>query len=66
MLTTRNNVVSVRPEIIAGIRAAKTGPDLYQYLQSAIELEHATIPPYLTALFSIAPNTNQAAAQIIR
>ena len=66
MLTTRNNVVSVRPEIIAGIRAAKTGPDLYQYLQSAIELEHATIPPYLTALFSIAPNTNQMVAQIIR
>lgn len=33
--------------------------DLRYYLQKAIELEHATIPPYLTAAFSIKENTNQ-------
>ncbi|MBC9909756.1 ferritin-like domain-containing protein [Chitinophaga varians] len=35
-------------------------------LQKAIELELATIPPYLTALFSIRPGTNAMAASIIR
>lgn len=35
-------------------------------LQKAIELELATIPPYLTALFSIHPNTNAISAKIIR
>jgi hypothetical protein len=34
-------------------------------LQSAIELEHATIPPYLTALYSLKEGTNQAIAAII-
>jgi hypothetical protein len=31
-----------------------------------VELEHATIPPYLCALYSIREGTNQTAAQIIR
>ncbi len=35
-------------------------------LQKAVELELATIPPYLTAMFSIRPGTNSAAAGIIR
>ncbi|RBL89738.1 ferritin-like domain-containing protein [Chitinophaga flava] len=35
-------------------------------LQKAIELELATIPPYLTAMFSIRPGTNAMAASIIR
>lgn len=35
-------------------------------LQSAIELEHSTIPPYLCALYSIKDGTNQFAAQTIR
>lgn len=35
-------------------------------LQKAIELELSTIPPYLTAYFSIKPNTNKVAAEIIR
>lgn len=34
-------------------------------LQAAIELEHATIPPYLYALYSILPGKNAAARQII-
>ena len=31
-----------------------------------MQLEHATIPPYLTALYSIHPGTNADAAHVIR
>jgi CDGSH-type Zn-finger protein len=34
---------------------------LRQHLQWAIELEHATIPPYLCALYSIKPGSNKEA-----
>ena len=34
-------------------------------LQNAIELEHATIPPYLYALYSLVPGKNDAIAAII-
>lgn len=40
--------------------------DLMQALQLAIELEHATIPPYLCALYSIKPGTNIEVAELIR
>ena len=40
--------------------------DLYRYLQNAIELEHATIPPYLTAMFSLKPGKNEEIRQLIR
>jgi len=40
--------------------------DLISYLHTAMALEHATIPPYLTAYYSIHPNTNSDAAHIIR
>ena len=39
---------------------------LIMALQTAIELEHATIPVYLTALYSIKPNANNEAAALIR
>lgn len=39
---------------------------LQEDLQYAIELEHSTIPPYLTALYSIKDGANQEAANIIR
>ena len=42
---------------VHGVRAA---------LQAAIELEHAVIPPYLYALYSLIPGGNEAAAAIIR
>ncbi|MBC9932762.1 ferritin-like domain-containing protein [Chitinophaga qingshengii] len=35
-------------------------------LQTAIELEHATIPPYLTALYSIKPDRNAEVSRLIR
>ncbi|HET9197276.1 MAG TPA: ferritin-like protein [Solirubrobacterales bacterium] len=39
---------------------------LRQVLQLAIQLEHATIPPYLCALFSILPGANVEVADLIR
>ncbi len=39
---------------------------LQRHLEAALQLEHATIPPYLTALYSIRPGSNVEAAQIIR
>lgn len=39
---------------------------LHRYLHAALQLEHATIPPYLTALYSIHPNTNLDAFHVIR
>jgi hypothetical protein len=39
---------------------------LHNYLYAALQLEHATIPPYLTALYSIHPNTNLDAFHVIR
>ncbi|KZN53696.1 hypothetical protein N474_20400 [Pseudoalteromonas luteoviolacea CPMOR-2] len=40
--------------------------DLHDMLDAAIQLEHATIPPYLTALYSIHPETNIEATATIR
>jgi hypothetical protein len=45
---------------------ANSLPGLYHLLQTAIELEHSTIPAYLYALYSIKPGTNQQAAKQIR
>jgi hypothetical protein len=52
--------------VIAGIKSAIRRTDLHEFLQNAIELEHSTIPPYLTALFSLKPGTNQDIACLIR
>lgn len=40
--------------------------DLHRALDNAIKLELGTIPPYLTAYFSIKPGANAAAGAIIR
>jgi Ferritin-like len=39
---------------------------LREYLYHAMQIEHATIPPYLLALYSIHPGTNLDASQVIR
>lgn len=52
-------------KIVEEIKASKDITVLQKYLQSAIELEHATIPPYLTGLYSIKLNSNKEAANII-
>ncbi len=40
--------------------------DLIDLLQTALEVEHSTIPAYLCALYSIKDGTNQEAAHIIK
>lgn len=40
--------------------------ELKRHLHAALQLEHATIPPYLTALYSIHPGANSEAYNIIR
>jgi hypothetical protein len=44
----------------------KTVEGLRRHLQTAIELEHSTIPTYLCALYSIRDGTNQFAYQTIQ
>jgi hypothetical protein len=39
---------------------------LRAHLQTAVELEHSTIPPYLCALYSIKDGANREAARVIR
>src|SRR5689334_16800699 len=46
--------------------AITTIEQLKDHLQSAIMLEHSTIPPYLTAVFSLQDGTtNQAVGELI-
>lgn len=46
--------------------AIHTLEDLREHLQLAIEIEHATIPPYLTALYSLKPGHNlEVAARLM-
>ena len=59
-------MIKLRPEIITGIRAASTPEELGSYLQNAIELEHSTIPPYLTAMLSLRTGRNMDIAAQIR
>lgn len=44
----------------------KSIDQLRAMLDTAMQLEHATIPPYLTALYSIYPETNIEARQVLR
>ena len=46
--------------------AIATIDDLRQHLQWAIQLEHATLPPYLCALYSIQPGRNEEATRVIQ
>ncbi|MFD0854275.1 ferritin-like domain-containing protein, partial [Actinomadura adrarensis] len=39
--------------------------DLREHLQWAIEIEHATLPPYLCALYSLDPDRNAEAVQVV-
>jgi hypothetical protein len=59
-------MIKIDRGIIQGIQSATSAADLYDYLQQAVKLEHATIPPYLTAMFSLKPGTNHGIAKLIR
>jgi rubrerythrin len=57
-------MIKLQRAFVTGVQRAETREELYPYLQNAIELEHATIPPYLTAMFSLKP-TNANIARLI-
>jgi Ferritin-like len=59
-------MIKIDRSIVAGVRSAAKPGDLHKYLQSAIKLEHSTIPPYLTAMFSLKPGANDAIGRLIR
>ncbi len=58
-------MLKIDPSFISKVNNASTLDDLFEMLQKAIELEHATIPPYLTALFSFKPGTGGYTGSII-
>jgi Ferritin-like len=59
-------MIQLERKVVEAVRAAKKPEDLYPWLQNAIELEHSTIPPYLTAMFSLKPGANDEIARLIR
>jgi len=48
------------------LRSIQTVEDLRYYLIQAMMIEHATIPPYMTALYSLKPGSNLEAFHVIR
>ncbi len=57
-------MIKLDPQILTKIQLGGL-PDLRYYLQKAVELEHSTIPPYLTAMFSLKPGVNHTIATLI-
>ncbi|MFF4218663.1 ferritin-like domain-containing protein [Streptomyces nondiastaticus] len=47
-------------------RIPRDRADLHVFLQAALTLEHLTIPPYLTAMYTLRPGTNRPAFYAIR
>jgi rubrerythrin len=59
-------MIRIRPEV-SGLLKAGDASAVLTSLQFALELEHATIPPYLYAMWSLGTSSaNSAAARIIR
>ncbi|MGB0798812.1 MAG: ferritin-like domain-containing protein, partial [Planktomarina sp.] len=58
--------MKIDPKFIAAVRQAKKPEDLFGLIQHAIELEHATIPPYLCGYFTLKLDTNTDVGDIIR
>lgn len=59
-------MIKLDKSYLRGVQAATSAAQLHQYLQNAVELEHSTIPPYLTAMFSLKQGENDEIAQLIR
>lgn len=57
-------MIFLKPELIQGVTQPKSAQDLWPALQQAIELEHATIPPYLYAKYSLMPSNAQISSII--
>ncbi|NQX37885.1 Ferritin-like [Pedobacter steynii] len=58
-------MLKISPEYINQVKQATVPEDLFGPLQSALMLEHSTIPPYLTAMFSLKPGKNLYIREVI-
>lgn len=58
-------MIRIDPKFVDQVNSATSYEDLFPLMQNAIELEHATIPPYLTAIFSLKPGTNEDIRNLI-
>ena len=58
-------MIRLQKSVLEGVLDPKSAQDLWPALQQAIELEHATIPPYLYALYSLDPSQNAEIVSII-
>lgn len=58
-------MILLKAESLKGVRAPGKPQDLWPALQQAIELEHATIPPYLYAKYSLDATRNAEISSII-
>jgi Ferritin-like len=52
-------MIRIQRRFIEKLRASSSGQDLIELVEGAIRLEHSTIPPYLTAMLSLQPETNR-------
>jgi hypothetical protein len=59
-------MLAVDKTLVSGVRDAADGTDLHRFVQLAIELEHSTLPPYLTAYYTLRPGTNEEVAAAVR
>ncbi len=59
------SLLKIDPRFLAAARTASNAADLHELLQNAVRLEHSTIPPYLTAAYSLKPGTNGAVFQAL-
>ena len=63
--------MKINPKFVTALRHCTTVEELRPLVQNAIELEHATIPPYLCGYFTLKPGHgmsefNKNAAEVIR
>lgn len=59
-------MLKIERAVVEQVHSVSDATGLYPHLQAAVELEHATIPAYLAAYYSIKPGHNAAAAAILR
>jgi hypothetical protein len=58
-------VLKIEATRLQALLSAESAEDLFTHLQGAIQLEHSTIPVYLTALYSIKPGFMPEVRQIL-
>jgi Ferritin-like len=58
-------MIELEPRYLDAVRDASSAADLHESVQHAIELEFATLPPYLTAAMSLDPDRNGAIRDVL-